>query len=48
MEKEESKTDTQIRIRKAGHDDVDALKKVAARAFDSAVFCSYPKQASYR
>jgi len=34
MEREESRTDTQIRIRKAGYDDVDALKKVLAKTFD--------------
>jgi len=34
MEKEESRTDTQIRIRKAGYDDVDAMKRVLAKAYD--------------
>ena len=34
MEKEESKTDTQTRIRKAGYDDIDTMKRVLARAYD--------------
>jgi len=34
MENEESRTDTQVRIRKAGYDDIDAMKRVLARAYD--------------
>jgi len=34
MEREESKTDTQIRIRKAGRNDLDTLINVLVRAYD--------------
>jgi ribosomal protein S18 acetylase RimI-like enzyme len=34
MQKEEIKAETQIRIRKAEYDDIDAMKKVLARAYD--------------
>ena len=34
MEKEESKADSQLRIRKAGHNDLDTLINVLVRAYD--------------
>jgi len=41
MEKEEPRTDTQIRIRKVGHDDFGVLNKVVARAFDEDPFVNW-------
>jgi len=34
MEREQLRTDTQVRIRKAGYDDIDTMKRVLARAYD--------------
>jgi ribosomal protein S18 acetylase RimI-like enzyme len=41
MEIQESRTDTQIRIRKARYADVDVMKKVMARAYDKEPYTLY-------
>ena len=41
MQREESRTDTKIRIRKVRPDDLDVLKKVVGRAFDKDPFVNW-------